>query len=43
MIFTKNSAVVKAWVNLIRSGKKTMDDVPDISNLRAVVAEVLHN
>lgn len=40
-MFTKNSVIVKSWVALILAGTYTIDDVPNISNLREVVQEVL--
>jgi hypothetical protein len=40
-MFTKNSQLVKTWVRLIKAGKYKLADVPDISNLRAIVTEVL--
>lgn len=43
MKFTKNSALVKTWVSLILMGVYTVDDVPNIFNLRAVVAEVIQS
>ncbi|MFT9848525.1 hypothetical protein [Aneurinibacillus sp. REN35] len=41
MIFTKESPVVQAWVRGIQSGGKTIEEVPNLSNLRSVVAEAL--
>lgn len=41
MVFTENSGLVKIWVNNIKKGRKTFEEVPDIYNLREVVAEVL--
>lgn len=40
-MFTKNSVIVKSWVALILAGTYTIDDAPNISNLREVVQEVL--
>lgn len=40
-MFNKNSGLVKVWVELIEGGQYTINDVPNLSNLRAVVAEVL--
>lgn len=39
--FTKNSSLVKAWVFLIESNQKNFDEVPELLNLREVVAEIL--
>lgn len=40
-MFTKNSGLVKTWVGLIEKNQYTFNDVPNLSNLREIVAEVL--
>jgi hypothetical protein len=40
-MFTKNSGLVKIWVTMILNGTYTYDQVPNLSNLRTVVFEVL--
>lgn len=40
-MFTKNSGLVKIWVTMILNGTYTYDQVPNLSNLRTVVLEVL--
>ena len=40
-MFNKDSGLVKTWVNLIRQGTYTIEQVPNLSNLREVVASVL--
>lgn len=40
-MFNKDSGLVKAWVNLIKSGAYKQEQVPNLSNLREVVASVL--
>ena len=40
-VFDVNSNIVKDYVLLIKVGEKKIDDVPDYSNLRVVVADVL--
>ena len=40
-MFNKDSGLVKTWVNLIRQGTYTLEQVPALSNLKEVVAEVL--
>ena len=40
-MFDENSGLVKIWVRAIQDGRKTLDDVPDIQNLRAVVEGLL--
>jgi hypothetical protein len=42
MIFTIESQTVKNFVLLITKGLKTIDDVPDLFNLREVVQSVLN-
>lgn len=41
MTFTENSGLVKVWVALIKSRRKTLDQVPELYNLKEVVAAVL--
>jgi hypothetical protein len=40
-MFDKNSGLVKTWVNLVQQGAYTVDQVPNLSNLREVVISVL--
>ena len=40
-MFNKDSGLVKAWVILIKQGAYTIEQVPNLSNLREVVASVL--
>lgn len=40
-MFNKNSGLVQVWVNLIKQGTYTIEQVPNLSNLREVVASVL--
>ena len=40
-MFNENSKLVQDYVLLIRSEIKTIDDVPNFSNLREVVSNVL--
>jgi hypothetical protein len=40
-MFNEESKLVKDYVLLIQKGLKTIDDVPDYSNLRDVVSSVL--
>lgn len=39
--FTAKSNIVKDYLLLIKAGEKTIDDVPNYSNLREVVASEL--
>lgn len=41
-MFTANSFIVKTWVKNITSGRYTMEQMPNISNLREVVSAVLN-
>ena len=42
-MFDENSGLVKVWFRLInkKDSKYTIDDVPDISNLRQVVGSLI--
>lgn len=40
-MFSANSVVVKAWVNLVKEGIYSMDQVPELGNLREQVALVI--
>lgn len=41
MTFTENSSIVKSYVILILAGKTTFEAVPNVGNLREMVALVL--
>ena len=41
MTFTKNSAIARSYVILILAGEMTINDVPNVGNLRAIVLEIL--
>lgn len=41
MKFTKDSGLVKTWVNLVSQGRYTRDQAPNLFNLREVVYEIL--
>ena len=43
MTFTKNSGLVKTWVSLVLCGVITLEQVPNLFNLRAVVAEIVNS
>ena len=40
-MFNKDSGLVKTWVNLIKQGFYTIEQVPHLSNLREVVISVI--
>lgn len=41
VIFTKDSRIAQSYAILILAGEMTIDDVPNVGNLRAVVLEIL--
>ena len=43
MVFTENSGLVKVWVSLILNGTHTLDQVPDLFNLKEVVTQVVNS
>lgn len=43
MTFTKNSGLVKTWMSLVLCGVFTLEQVPNLFNLRAVVAEIVNS
>jgi len=40
-MFNKNSVVAKTWSQAIKKGDKTIEEVPNLSNLIAVVANLV--
>ncbi|BDH62300.1 hypothetical protein MTP04_24300 [Lysinibacillus sp. PLM2] len=42
MTFTKDSGLVKVWVSLVLTGTYTLEDVPELYNLKEVVTEVVN-
>lgn len=42
MTFTKNSGLVKTWVSLVLCGVFTVNQVPNLFNLRTVVSEIVN-
>lgn len=40
-MFTADSQIVKSYILLINQGLKTIDEVPDLFNLREVVQQCL--
>lgn len=43
MVFTENSGIVKVWVSLVLAGTYTLDQVPNLSNLKDVVTQVINS
>lgn len=43
MVFTENSGLVKVWVSLVLAGTYTLEQVPQLSNLKEVVTSVINS
>lgn len=41
MLFTTKSRIAQSYAILILAGEMTIDDVPNVGNLRAIVLEIL--
>lgn len=41
-MFTKDSGLVKTWVSLVLCGVFTVDQAPNLFNLRTVVREIVN-
>jgi hypothetical protein len=42
-MFNENSGLVKVWVSLVLAGTYTLDQVPQLSNLKEVVTSVINS
>lgn len=42
MTFSKDSGLVKVWVSLVMVGTYSLDEVPQLYNLKSVVTEVVN-
>ncbi|WP_420768766.1 hypothetical protein ACNR9V_03300 [Parageobacillus thermoglucosidasius] len=42
-MFNENSGLVKVWVSLVLAGTYTLDQVPNLSNLKEVVTQVINS
>ena len=42
-MFNENSGLVKVWVSLVLAGTYTVDQVPQLSNLKEIVAQVVNS
>lgn len=42
MTFTKDSGLVKVWVSLVLAGTYTLEQVPELYNLKDVVTSVVN-
>ena len=43
MKFTKDSGLVKTWVSLVLCGVFTVEQVPNLFNLKSVVMEIINS
>ena len=43
MKFTKDSGLVKTWISLVLCGVFTLEQVPNLFNLRTVVGEIINS
>jgi hypothetical protein len=41
-MFNEDSGLVKIWVDLVRSGKYSIEQVPNLSNLKQVVQSIIN-
>jgi hypothetical protein len=41
MVYTNSNITVQSWLNLIRAGKRRIEDVPALFNLREAVESAL--
>jgi hypothetical protein len=42
-MFNENSGLVKVWVSLVLAGTYTLEQVPELSNLKTVVTQVIRS
>lgn len=42
MVLTRNSGLVKIWARKVRSGEKTLEEVPKLYNLHEAVKEYVN-
>ena len=42
-MFNKNSSLVRSCILLITAGKMTEEEIPNVSNLREMVVEVMYS
>lgn len=40
-MFNMNSGLVQVWIRLIKSGVYTIENIPNLSNLREIIIEIL--
>ena len=41
LMFNENSGLAKTWANLVKQGLYTLDQVPNLSNLREIVQKMV--
>lgn len=42
-MFNENSGLVRVWVSLVLAGTYTLDQVPNLSNLKEIVTSVINS
>ena len=42
-MFNENSGLVKVWVSLVLAGTYTLEQVPELNNLKTVVIQVVNS
>jgi len=40
-VFNENSGLVKVWVDLVQTGVYKLDHVPELSNLKQIVMQII--
>lgn len=41
MMFTTTSVIANTWADAVIRGEKTIEEVPNLSNLRIIVSEIV--
>jgi len=42
-MFNENSGLVKVWVSLVLTGTYSLEQVPELSNLKTIVTQVINS
>ncbi|WP_187377803.1 CD1375 family protein [Paenibacillus senegalimassiliensis] len=43
MTYTKDSGLVKVWFSLVKAGAYTLEQVPELFNLKVVITEIIND
>lgn len=43
MTYTKESGLVKVWFSLVKTGVYTLEQVPELFNLKEVITEIIND